>query len=258
MIGAIIGDLIGSVFERHKTKRTDFNLFNEKSTFTDDSVLTLASAKALLTDNDYAKHYREFGRKYPNAGYGGKFRSWIASDTMGAYDSYGNGSAMRVSPIGYAFDDMALALQEARKSAVVTHNHPEGIKGAEATVMAIIMARQGRTKEQIRERITQAFRYNLKRTCDDIRPTYSFNVSCQGSVPEAIIAFLDSNSYEDAVRRAVSFGGDADTQACIAGGIAQAFYKAIPKEIMDLSFSILPQEFKDIIKEFNEKYSIII
>jgi ADP-ribosylglycohydrolase len=259
MIGSIIGDVIGSVFEWEPVTNQSFDLFNEKSIYTDDSILTIATAQAILTDGDYAKHYREIGRKYdhPNAGYGGKFRLWLFSETMGPYGSFGNGSAMRVAPIGYAFDDMTIALQEAKRSADVTHNHPKGVKGAQATVMAILMARQGCTKEQIREEISRNFGYDLTRTCENIRPLYTFDVTCQGSVPEAIIAFLDSDSYEDAVRKAISLGGDADTQACIAGGIAQAFYKNIPKEIIVKATSVIPEGLIKIINEFNIKFRVI-
>jgi ADP-ribosylglycohydrolase len=258
MIGCIIGDVVGSVYEFNGTKSQDFEFFHPDGDYTDDSILTIATARAILDGKPYEQMYKEFGQKYPcpMGNYGSGFRKWLYASDMKPYSSFGNGSAMRVGPVGYAFNDMALALQEARRSAEVTHSHPEGIKGAEATVMAIVMARQGRTKEQIRERITQAFRYDLKRTCDDIRPTYSFDVTCQGTVPEAIIAFLDSSSFEDAIRKAVSLGGDADTLACITGGIAQAFYKDIPKNIVEVGLSALPEDLMATVREFNEKYGL--
>ena len=258
MIGAIFGDIIGSVFEWDGIKTTNFDLFNDNSTFTDDSVMNIATARSLMENRDYATEYRSFGRKYPDAGYGSGFNKWVFSDTMGPYNSFGNGSAMRVSPIGFAFNDLDTVLSEAKKSAEVTHNHPEGIKGAQATAQAILMARKGSSKDEIRKSIQEFYNYNLTRTCDNIRPVYSFDGSCQGTVPEAIVAFLDSDSFEDAIRRAVSLGGDADTLACITGGIAQAFYKMIPKEIGEMAFSLLPNEFLKTIVQFNTKYGIKI
>lgn len=254
MIGAIIGDIVGSVYEWDYIKTTEFDLFSQKSIFTDDTVMTIATARTLLEKMDYAESYREYGKAYPGAGYGSRFNQWVFSDSMGPYNSYGNGSAMRVSPIGFAYDDIEAALQEAKRSAEVTHNHPEGIKGAQATVMAIILARQGVGKEEIRRQIQKRFDYNLNRTCEDIRPTYKFDVSCQGTVPEAIIAFLDSVNFEDAIRKAVSLGGDSDTLACITGGIAQAFYKEIPEDILIKTQLRLPGCFLVKIDKFNQTY----
>ncbi len=254
MFGAIAGDMIGSVYERHSVKTTDFPLFHQHSQFTDDTVLTISAAYAILNQTDYGKSFKFFGRKYPDAGYGGAFFKWIFEPEIMPYNSWGNGSAMRVSPIGFAFSTVETVLAEARKSAEVSHNHPEGIKGAQAVALAVFMARTGESKENIREEISQRFNYNLKRTVDEIRPDYRFDVSCQGSVPEAVIAFLDADSYEDAVRKAVSLGGDSDTQACIAGGIAQAFYKEIPTWIAAQVRKRLPQEFLEIIAAFNKKY----
>lgn len=255
MVGAIAGDVIGSVYEHHHIKTTDFPLFHKYSRFTDDTVLTIAIADAILNQTDYAKSLKIFGRKYPDAGYGSAFLTWIFEPESQPYNSWGNGSAMRVSPIGFAFSTIETVLSEAKKSAEVSHNHPEGIKGAQAAACAIFLARTGESKENIRQKISERFGYNLKRTIDDIRPLYNFDASCQGSVPEAIIAFLDSDSYEDAVRKAVSLGGDSDTLACIAGGISQAFYKKIPTEIIMEIRKRLPQEFLEIIDMFNAKYT---
>lgn len=255
MVGAIAGDVIGSVYEHHHIKTTDFPLFHKYSRFTDDTVLTIAIADAILNQTDYAKSLKIFGRKYPDAGYGSAFLTWIFEPESQPYNSWGNGSAMRVSPIGFAFSTIETVLSEAKKSAEVSHNHPEGIKGAQAAACAIFLARTGESKENIRQKISERFGYNLKRTIDDIRPLYNFDASCQGSVPEAIIAFLDSDSYEDAVRKAVSLGGDSDTLACIAGGISQAFYKKIPTEIIMEIRKRLPQEFLEIMDMFNAKYT---
>ncbi|MDY0094071.1 MAG: ADP-ribosylglycohydrolase family protein [Candidatus Vecturithrix sp.] len=255
MVGAIAGDVIGSVYEHHHIKTTDFPLFHKYSRFTDDTVLTIAIADAILNRTDYAKSLKIFGRKYPDAGYGSAFLTWIFEPESQPYNSWGNGSAMRVSPIGFAFSTIETVLSEAKKSAEVSHNHPEGIKGAQAAACAIFLARTGESKENIRQKISERFGYNLKRTIDDIRPLYNFDASCQGSVPEAIIAFLDSDSYEDAVRKAVSLGGDSDTLACIAGGISQAFYKKIPTEIIMEIRKRLPQEFLEIMDMFNAKYT---
>jgi ADP-ribosyl-[dinitrogen reductase] hydrolase len=256
IIGAISGDTIGSVFEWHNVKSLDFNLFCPKSRFTDDSVLTLATMHALINDGDYAKAYHAFGRKFPNAGYGRSFRQWISSDNPKPYNSWGNGSAMRVSPVGWFYDSIDDTLLAAKKSAEVTHNHHEGIKGAQATAAAVFFARTGKSKDDIRNFITDRFGYSLNRKIDDIRPDYEFDVSCQGSVPEAIIAFLESTDYENAIRLAVSIGGDSDTIACITGGIAEAFYRNIPDKITDNVLKILPEELIRIIEEFSIKCGI--
>ncbi|QTA90763.1 ADP-ribosylglycohydrolase family protein [Desulfonema magnum] len=256
MIGAIAGDIIGSVFERHPEKTTKFRLFSPYSTFTDDTVLTVAIAYSILTGRDYTTALKAFGSKYPDAGYGGSFYVWMLSCHSKPYNSWGNGSAMRVSPVGFAFDSVEHVLAEAKKSAQVTHNHPEGIKGAQAAALSVFLARSGETKDSIREEISDRFDYDLNRTIEEIRPDYYFDVSCQGSVPEAIIAFLDSENFEDALRKGISLGGDSDTIACIAGGIAQAYYKTIPPEIIAKVRNRLPEEFLSVIDEFNEKYKI--
>ena len=225
MIGAIAGDIIGSVYEGRQVKTTEFPLFTTRSTFTDDTVLTVAVADCILHGKDYATTFKQYGRRYPHAGFGGMFRKWLNSDSLAPYYSFGNGSAMRVSPVGFAFDTIDDVLAEARRSAEVTHNHPEGIKGAQAIAAAILLARQKETKSSIKEFIEKNFGYDLSRTLEEIRPHYQFDETCQGSVPQAIIAFLESDSYEDAVRKAISLGGDSDTLACMAGGIAQAYYR---------------------------------
>ncbi len=254
MLGAIAGDMIGSVYEFKNTHRTDFPLFQPESTFTDDTVMTIAVADVILHQRDYATTLKKFGRKYPHAGYGGNFAVWLRQESFAPYNSFGNGSAMRVSPVGFAFNDADTVLLEAKKSAMVTHNHPEGIKGAQATALAILLARKGESKEVIRQEVTDCFGYDLNRTLESIRPSYSFDETCQGSVPEAIIAFLESNDYEDAIRKAISLGGDSDTLACIAGGIAQAFYKHIPSEIVTQVRKRLPNEFNLIIDQFSAFY----
>lgn len=257
MIGAIAGDIIGSVHEYGRTKTKDFPLFEQDCTFTDDSVLTVAVARAILTDGDYMKACLELGRRYPGAGYGGSFRNWLHSDDPRPYGSWGNGSAMRVSPVGFAFDTVDDVLREAARTAEFTHSHPEGIKGAQATALAVFLARTARDKGLIRSEVSSSFGYDLDRTVDDIRPGYSFNESCQKTVPEAIVSFLDSISYEDAVRNAISLGGDADTLACITGGIAEAFYGPIPPEIGARVREILPRELWSITEDFCNRFGLI-
>ena len=254
MLGAISGDVIGSVYEAHPIKSTDFPLFGRHSKFTDDTVLTIATAYSILEKVDYAKAFRTFGRRYPRAGYGAAFYQWIFSSQDRPYNSWGNGSAMRVSPVGFAFESIDAVLEEAERNASVTHNHLEGIKGAQATALAVFLARKGENKDSIKTAIEMRFAYDLKRTLDDIRPEYRFDVSCQGSVPESITAFLESKDFEDAVRKAVSLGGDSDTMACIAGGIAHAFYRKIPEYIVANVRERLPVEFLEIIDRFMEMY----
>lgn len=256
MLGAIAGDVIGSVFERNPIKTTDFPLFSRFSTFTDDTVLTLAIAWSILNAADYTKALKMFGRKHPHAGYGGFFYRWMFSSGRKPYNSWGNGSAMRVSPVGFAFSSLDDVLNEAKKSAEVTHNHPEGIKGAQATALAIYLARTGNDKGTIKKEISNRFGYDLNRTTDEIRKTYRFDVSCQGSVPESIISFLESDDFEDAIRRAISLGGDSDTLACMTGGIAQAYYKAVPPSIVSNVRQRLPEAFVSIIDDFNDRYGL--
>ena len=255
ILGAFAGDIIGSSYEFKNVKSEDFNLFPLGTYFTDDSVLTAATMDALLFDLDYTEVYQEFGQLYPNRAYGGDFKSWIYSKKPKPYKSWGNGSAMRVSPIGWYCENLEDVLTEAKKSAEVTHNHPEGIKGAQAAASAVYLARIGKSKKEIKQFIVEKFEYNLDRTLDKIRPGYTFDVSCQGSVPEAIIAFLESTDFENAIRLAVSIGGDSDTIACITGSIAEAFYKTIPNYIAEMVIIILgPDLMIDTIIPFSEKY----
>lgn len=252
MLGAIAGDVIGSVYERYPIKKTNFPLFHPGCRFTDDTVMTIAVANAILEGAEYGPSLKAFGRKYPNAGYGGTFINWIFQPEVQPYNSWGNGSAMRVTPVGLAFDEVEQVLSEAKRSAEVSHNHPEGIKGAQATALAVYLACYGESKATIRAEIAGQFGYDLNRTVEEIRPVYGFDVSCQGTVPEAIIAFLDSIDYEDAVRKAISLGGDSDTLACIAGGIAGAFYKEIPMNIVSHVRKLLPEEFLEIVDRFSQ------
>jgi len=258
MIGAIAGDIIGSVYEWRNIKTKEFELFSSRCRFTDDTVLTVAVADCILSGREYAPTFREYGRKYPDAGYGGLFRDWLFSRDPRPYNSFGNGAAMRVSPVGFALTSLEAVMEEAKRSAEVTHNHPEGIKGAQATASAIFLGRQGEGKEGIRKFIENRFGYDLNRTLDEIRPGYRFDVTCQGSVPEAIIAFLESRYYEDAVRNAVSLGGDSDTIACITGGIAQAYYKSIPLSVIETVRNILPAEFLKIVDDFDEAFGVAL
>jgi ADP-ribosylglycohydrolase len=252
MLGAIAGDMIGSPYEAAPIKAEDFDL--RVSRFTDDTVLTIAVAHSILYEEDCAACFKRYARAYERLPYGGSFRRWVESRDMRPYGSFGNGSAMRVSPVGFACDSIAAVLTQAQATAVVTHNHPEGVKGAQATALAVFLARSGAGKEDIRRDISGRFGYDLDRSVAEIRPDYRFDVSCQGSVPESIIAFLDSVSFEDAVRKAVSLGGDADTMACIAGGIAQAFYKKIPGRIVSGVRAGLPRELLEILDRFNARY----
>ncbi len=254
MFGAIAGDVIGSVYEVYPIKTVDFPMFQKLSTFTDDTVLTVATAYAILEKMDYASAYKNFGRRYPHAGYGGAFFSWMFQENSPPYYSWGNGSAMRVSPVGFAFETLDQVLYEAKCSAQVSHNHPEGIKGAQASALAVFLARKQESRSTIKKKIAQRFQYDLARTVESIRPHYRFDVSCQGSVPEAIIAFLDSNDYESAIRNAISLGGDSDTLACIAGGIAHAFYRKVPDYIKRGVRERLPEEFLEIIDSFEKNY----
>lgn len=254
ILGAIAGDIIGSVYEWHNVKTVDFDLFCRKSDFTDDSVLTLATMYAIINQKNYMESYQLFGKNYPHRGYGGHFRSWIHSTRPEPYNSWGNGSAMRVSPVGWYCNSLDDVMAEAQKSAEVTHNHPEGIKGAQSTAAAIYMARTGKSKDEIKQFIIDTFGYNLDRKIDNIRPSYEFDVSCQGSVPEAIIAFLESTDFENAIRLAISIGGDSDTIACITGGIAEAYYQKTPDNIIENVLGILPQELLKIVEDFSIKY----
>lgn len=254
MLGAIAGDIIGSVYEWDNIKTKKFRLFSPRCFFTDDSVLTAALADSILTGTPYAENLKAFYRWYPRAGFGSDFHRWARRGSPEPYNSWGNGAAMRISPVGFAFDDLDTVLKKAREFTEVTHDHPEGIKGGQATAAAIFLARTGESKDGIREFIEERFGYDLSRHVDEIRPAYSFDVSCQGTVPQAIRAFIDSTGFEDAIRTAVSLGGDTDTLACITGGIAQAFYGGVPEPIAERVYAILDERLRGITRAFAEKY----
>ena len=261
MLGAILGDMVGSPFEfdRNNHKSKDFPLLSEKSHFTDDTVMTVAVARGLMAGQGNAQktfaevqHEMQYwGRKYPDAGYGGMFGQWLYAEHSEPYGSFGNGSAMRVAAAGWLFDTLDKTLEMAKVTAEVTHNHPEGIKGAQATAAAIFLARTGHSKPEIRQYVEQTFGYDLSRTCDEIRPYYCHVETCQQTVPEAIIAFLESNSFEDALRNAVSLGGDSDTLACITGGIAEAFY-GMPPELQQETLKRLPEDLRAAYELFRQ------
>jgi ADP-ribosylglycohydrolase len=261
MLGAIAGDIIGSLYEgMHRNIRTtEFPLFRDRSHFTDDTVLTVAVADAILHGTPYYEKLKEYYGLYPGAGYSGAFKRWARSDSVEPYNSFGNGSAMRVSAAGFAFDSIEDVLSEAKKIAEVTHNHPEGIRGAQATAAAVFMARTGAGKEEIRQCVQGAFGYDLSESIDSLRTWYALDynllyISCQKSVPPAIIAFLDSEDFEDAIRKVVSIGGDTDTLACITGGIAEAFYGGVPRDIQDQVVARLDERLSLVLLEFTEKY----
>ena len=261
ILGAIVGDVVGSCYEFNNIKTKKFELVSKFSNYTDDTVMTLAIAHALckwkkgssIDESDFEqeviKAMRKFGKKYPHAGYGVGFLTWLCSEKPEPYNSWGNGSAMRVSPVAWYFEDLETVERFAEISARVTHNHPEGIKGAQATAAAIFLARTGKSKQEIKDYIQGKYHYNLNRTCDEIRPNYSFNESCQETVPEAIIAFLEGENFEDAVRTAVSLGGDCDTLTDITAAIAQGMW-GIPKEIEDSVLEVLDDFLRSELKKW--------
>ena len=259
MLGAILGDIVGSPYEfdHNNYKHKDFPLLSENSHFTDDTVITLAVALGLIAGQGDAQktfaevqhEMRRLGKAYPDAGYGGMFRRWLHAENPKPYGSFGNGSAMRVAAAGWLFDTLDKTLEMAKVTAEVTHNHPEGIKGAQATAAAIFLARTGHSKQEIRQYVEQTFGYDLNRTCDENRPGYRHVETCQQTVPEAIIAFLESTGFEDALRNAVSLGGDSDTLACITGGIAEAFY-GMPQELRDETLKRLPEDIREAYELF--------
>jgi len=252
MLGSIVGDIIGSTYEFKNAQSYDFDPFPSGSTFTDDTVLTVAIADAILSGKDYAETVKEYALSYPGRGYGGWFNQWIHQDQPKPYNSYGNGSAMRVSPVGWAFDSLGETLKEAERSSSITHNHREGKKGAKVVAAAIFLARNGHDKKEIKNFIEKSYSYNLNRTLAEIKPFYSFNESCQKTVPEAIICFLESENFEDAIRKAIWLGGDSDTLACITGGIAEAYYREIPTEWINKSLSALDDKLYGIVTQFRK------
>ena len=253
MLGAIAGDVIGSVHEYIATKTKDFPLIDPKCFFTDDSVLTIALADALLHDLDYAVTLKRYYRRYPDAGYGGSFHNWAMSESWAPYNSFGNGSAMRVSPVAYVAKSLDEVLDLAERSAAVTHNHPEGIRGAQATAAAVFLAKTGHDKTEIKEFVESSCGYDLRRTLDDIRPTYSFDESCQGTVPQAITAFLEAKDFEDAIRNAISLGGDADTLACITGSIAEPYFGGVPPDIREEVLQRLDDDLLAVVTKFEQR-----
>ena len=258
MLGAITGDIVGSTREWHNIKTENFELVPKGSRFTDDTVMTLAVAEWLMTDPEHQPGtlvacMQRLGRKYPNAGYGARFYKWLYLESPEPYGSWANGSAMRVSPVAWVADSLSEAQELAKMSSIVTHDHPEGIKGALATGDAIFLARTGSSKDEIKSHIEKNYNYDLDRKLDDIRPFYKFDVSCAGSVPESIICFLEADDFEDTVRNAVSLGGDADTQAAIAGGMASAYWD-VPSEISEKGIEHLDSNLLEVFTEFREKY----
>lgn len=254
MLGAIAGDIIGSVYEAAPIKSTAFPLFGPGSRFTDDTVLSVAVAAAILDSRLYEDALRHYGQRYPDAGYGARFQRWLMAPDPRPYNSWGNGSAMRVSPVGFAYDSEQAVLTEARRSAECTHNHPEGIKGAQAVALSIFRAREGADKAAIREEVSERFGYDLQRSVEAIRPEYGFDVSCQGSVPESILCFLESTDWESAVRNAVSLGGDSDTMACMAGAIAEAFYGGVPEAVQAQVQAYLTHELWEVVERFYRRF----
>lgn len=256
MYGAIIGDICGSYYEfgDHRTKSKNPFLFMNGSKFTDDTVMTIATMKWYIDGkkNPIETYYRWYGLKYPKAGYGGKFRNWLVDSKMGPYGSFGNGSAMRVSPVAWMNNCLKDVLKDAKITAECTHNNPEGIKGAQATASAIYLARIGQTKNYIKAYISNNFGYDLERKLDDIRPNYHFDSTCQGSVPEAIICFLEGRSYEETIKLAISLGGDADTQAAIAGSIAEAYYGGVPAWMRQKAAQYILPHFETELREYGE------
>ena len=270
MLGSILGDIIGSTYEWHNVKTEDFELFPKGSHFTDDSVMTVAVADTLLSNSDvshgffegverskqYAYRFKQYYSRYPDAGFGNMFKEWAADPYLRKQKSYANGGAMRIAPIGYAFDNLEDVLREARYSCRYTHGHSEALTGAQAVAAAVFLARTGCPKAEIKATIEKQFHYNLSFALTSIRQEYKFDSRSSYSVPPAIVAFLESDSYESAVRKAISIGGDSDTIACIAGGIAYAFYKKIPKPIIDKGWMLLDSGLRKTIKHFCFEYKI--
>jgi len=255
VLGAIVGDIIGSVHEFSATKTKDFPLLVPRSTFTDDTVLTIAVAEWVLTAGDLVALLHGYTESHPGRGYGSMYRRWASARSREPYNSFGNGSAMRVSPVGFAFDAIEDVLSWAERSAAVTHNHPEGIRGAQAAAAAVFWARHVRDKNEIRQRLASRFGYDLGFTLDAIRPTYRFNETCQDTVPQALVAFLESTGYEDAIRNAISLGGDADTLACITGGIAEAYY-GVPGDLARTCLAMLDARGAAVVRRFRDRYRL--
>lgn len=257
LLGAIAGDMIGSRIEFNPRKDARFTLFKKGCRFTDDTVLTLAVADAILNERGYGKTIVSFAQRYPDAGYGSFFRLWLREGDGQPYNSFSNGSAMRVSPVGWAFDSVGTVLEEAERSAACTHNHPEGVKGAQAVALSIFLALTGAHKEVIRCEIEDRFGYDLHRSLDEIRPYYKWDSTGPGSVPQSILAFLEADSVEGAIRNAISLGGDADTLAAIAGSIAEAFYGGVTEGMAGEIRQWLPLELWEIVERFSWRYAMV-
>ena len=251
MLGAMIGDTLGSTFEFYPMKTKKFELLEKNSHFTDDTVMTVAVADSIMNGVPYVESLQNWGRKYPRAGYGGWFRKWIHLDDPKPYNSFGNGSSIRCSSVGWLHDDEESVLEEAKKSAEITHNHPEGIKGAQSVALGVLMGRKGSSKKEIKEKMESLFDYDLSQKLEQIIPSYTFDSTCQGSVPQAINAFLESTDFEDAIRNSISLGGDADTQACITGSLAEAYYKSIPEEIASFVRWRIEDDLLELMAQFN-------
>jgi ADP-ribosylglycohydrolase len=255
MTGALTGDIVGSIYEWENIRSTDFPLFLDHCFFTDDTILTVALADAILTGVPYAEKLHEYFRLYPNAGYGKHFRKWASlSRISSGYNSCGNGAGMRISPAGWAYNTLEETMKKAEEFTACTHNHPEGIKGGVSVASAIFLGRNGFSKEYIKKFIEDTFGYDLTRSCDQIRPTYTFDGTAQGTNPQAITAFLESTDFESSIRLAISLGGDSDTLACITGSIAEAFYGRLPVDIEEKTLSYLDDRLLKILKKFEEKY----
>jgi ADP-ribosylglycohydrolase len=252
MWGAIIGDVVGSLFEKFNHKSKNFELFHALSHYTDDTVMTIATMDALLKDIPFEIAYKEWYRKYPKAGFGQRFREWGKDDSYEPLRSYGNGSAMRVSPVAYWKETLDEVINLADMSTAITHNHPEGVKGARAVASVIFLARSNKSKEEIKKHIEDTYHYDLSETTDSIRSWYKFDVTCQGSVPQAIRCFYEATDFEDAIRLAISIGGDSDTIACMTGSMAEAYYP-IDRKIKQETLNRLPREFVDVFYTFLEK-----
>lgn len=265
MIGAIIGDIVGSIYEFDNHKSKEFPLFKKESTFTDDTVMTVAVADFILDDNGnpgqprFVSYLHKWYNLYPNESYGAKFGQWIKQfDTIGfvaykPYNSYGNGAAMRISPIADSIAGMASCMQNAKFVTEVFHNHPEGVRGAQAVAGLILLSRTEKDKATLRQYIEKEFGYDLVPTVGELRETYLYNETCQRTVPEAIICFLESTDFEDAIRNAISIGGDSDTLAAITGSIAEAYYQEIPEWILEETVCRLPQDIKAVLKSFYQE-----
>jgi ADP-ribosylglycohydrolase len=256
MLGAIVGDIVGSPFEARPIKSRDFELLTPYSRFTDDTVLTVAVADWILNGGELQAMFHDYVDRYPSAGYGAYFLRWCMRRDNEPYNSWGNGSAMRVAPVGYVHDSLEEILAAAETSASVTHNHPDGIRGAQAVAGCIYLCRVGKTKAEVKSFVEDRIGYDLSRALDEIRPGYDFDLSCEGSVPESIVAFLESTDFESAIRNAISLGGDADTMACIAGGIAEPFYRGVPAAIADQAMSYLDDDLIEVIREFQDRFGI--